>query len=388
MKSLFFLLLLTTLFFTACRSSKVSSNNRVEEGAAWALLPFKKADKANPVMQPNSALVFTDPIWKKKVSWAIKDVFNPAAIVRHDTLFLLFRAEDTIGKHAGVSRIGLAYSLDGYCFTPLPAPVLYPDNDAQKIWEWEGGCEDPRVVQDSSGTYYMTYTAYDGDKARLLVATSNDLRHWTKHGPAFARAYGGKYKNTWSKSGAIVSRYEPNGAIVAQKIGGQYWMYWGDVNIWAATSNDLINWTPVLYADGEKAPIELRHNATEIPEMKIVLGPRPGTFDSDLVEPGPPALLTNKGIVLIYNSRNVPAIGDAALAEGTYAAGQVLMDAANPTHVIQRLDHYFIKPDKPYEITGQVAHVCFLEGLVPYKGTWFLYYGTADSKIAVATKPY
>lgn len=28
--------------------------------------------------------------------------------------------------------------------------------------------------------------------------------------------------------------------------------------------------------------------------------------------------------------------------------------------------------------------MCFLEGMVFFKGKWFLYYGTADSKIAVA----
>jgi predicted GH43/DUF377 family glycosyl hydrolase len=44
-----------------------------------------------------------------------------------------------------------------------------------------------------------------------------------------------------------------------------------------------------------------------------------------------------------------------------------------------------MKPEKDYEIAGQVNQVCFLEGLVKYKGRWFVYYGTADSKIAVAT---
>jgi predicted GH43/DUF377 family glycosyl hydrolase len=142
----------------------------------------------------------------------------------------------------------------------------------------------------------------------------------------------------------------------------------------------------VLYAADEKPQIALRHNAVEIPEMKIVFGPRAGKFDSDLVEPGPPAMLTDSGIVLIYNSRNVPNIGDTSLAEGTYVAGQVLMDKKDPTKVIDRLENYFMKPDRPYEISGQIAHVCFLEGLVRYKNKWFLYYGTADSKIAVATK--
>jgi predicted GH43/DUF377 family glycosyl hydrolase len=46
-----------------------------------------------------------------------------------------------------------------------------------------------------------------------------------------------------------------------------------------------------------------------------------------------------------------------------------------------------MKPEKKYEITGQVNQVCFLEGMVPFNGKWFLYYGTADSKIAVAVHP-
>ncbi len=117
---------------------------------------------------------------------------------------------------------------------------------------------------------------------------------------------------------------------------------------------------------------------------KIVIPTRDKKFDSDLVEPGPPAMLTDKGILLIYNSRNIPSIGDTSLVEGTYAGGQVLLDKNDPTKIIDRLDNYFIKPDKPYEITGQVNQVCFLEGLVHFKGKWFLYYGTADSKIAVA----
>jgi predicted GH43/DUF377 family glycosyl hydrolase len=64
-----------------------------------------------------------------------------------------------------------------------------------------------------------------------------------------------------------------------------------------------------------------------------------------------------------------------------------LFDINDPTKLIDRLDEYFMKPDKPYELEGQVNQVCFIEGMVPFKGKWFLYYGTADSKIAVATGP-
>ena len=46
--------------------------------------------------------------------------------------------------------------------------------------------------------------------------------------------------------------------------------------------------------------------------------------------------------------------------------------------------NFFIYPDKDYVKVGEVNEVCFVEGLVFFKEKWFLYYGTADSKIAVA----
>jgi predicted GH43/DUF377 family glycosyl hydrolase len=152
-------------------------------------------------------------------------------------------------------------------------------------------------------------------------------------------------------------------------INNKYWMYWGDKDIHLATSTDLITWTPVTGQDGK---------------LKPVLSPRPGMFDSDLVEPGPPAILTDAGIVLLYNSRNYGSQMDTTIAEGTYSAGQVLFDRKDPSRVLQRMDVPWLTPDKGYEISGQVNHVVFAEGLVQWKGAWFVYYGTADSKIAVA----
>jgi beta-1,2-mannosidase len=114
--------------------------------------------------------------------------------------------------------------------------------------------------------------------------------------------------------------------------------------------------------------------------------PRKGKFDSDLVEPGPAAMITDSGVLLLFNSRNVHSKGDTTLPEGNYAASQILFDKNDPAKILHRLDTPFMKPDKPYEFNGQVNNVCFIEGLVKYKGKWFLYYGTADSKIAVAVK--
>ena len=348
-----------------------SPKNAFEEKTeSWTLLPFVKNDKANPILIPDSTAEFYCPLRKEKIRWEAKDVFNPAAVVRHDTVFLLYRAQDNMDKPAGTSRIGLAWSVDGLHFKKSSTPVVYPDNDPEKKYEWPGGCEDPRIVEDERGIYYLTYTGFDGDKARLMVATSIDLYHWTKHGLAFGDARNGKYVNQWSKSGSIICKYE-NGAAIVIKINGKYWMYWGDTDIFLAFSIDLIHWIPVEDGNGK---------------VVIVIKPRQGKFDSDLVESGPPAMLTDNGVLLIYNSRNVPEKGDVSLPEGTYAASEVLLDKNDPSKVLHRMESYFIRPEKPYEITGQVNRVCFVEGLVNYKSRWFLYYGTADSKVAVAVK--
>ena len=47
-----------------------------------------------------------------------------------------------------------------------------------------------------------------------------------------------------------------------------------------------------------------------------------------------------------------------------------------------------LKPELPYEKTGQyIAGTTFAEGLVYFRKHWFLYYGCADSLVAVATAP-
>lgn len=348
----------------------------------WTLIPFVKVDSVNPIIEPVDTTMFLCPVRDELVAWEAKDVFNPAAVVREGKIFMLYRAEDRVGKLLGTSRIGIAESYDGIHFKRYPKPVLYPDNDTFTGYEWEGGCEDPRIVEDDSGTYYMTYTAWNGDRPRLFIASSKDLFTWEKYGSVFTRAYHGKYVTIHSKSGAIVCSLQDD-RLIATKINGKYWMYFGDTDLFLAWSDDLIHWTPVE-RDGAEHPDTFDTARDYRDDLIPVLKPRPGKFDSDLVEPGPPALLTDNGILLIYNSRNNGTLGDTTLPDGTYAAGQALFDTGDPGKLLDRTDNYFFKPDKPYEITGQVNNVCFVEGLAHFQGKWFLYYGTADSKIAVA----
>ena len=89
---------------------------------------------------------------------------------------------------------------------------------------------------------------------------------------------------------------------------------------------------------------------------------------------------------MIYNGSNATNYNDGKLPKFTYAAGQALFNKDQPYKLIDRTQNHFIYPDKPYEKMGEVNEVCFVEGLVFFKNKWFLYYGTADSKIAVAVK--
>lgn len=338
----------------------------------WALGGFVRPAEKNPVITPDVQTTFFCPMQKKQVGWEESDTFNPAAAVREGKVYVLYRAEDNsatgIGKRT--SRIGLAESSDGIRLTKRKMPVLFPAEDGNKEMEWPGGCEDPRVAMTEDGLYVMLYTGWNRRTPRLCVATSKDLVKWEKHGLAFGKAYDGRFDKLESKSASIVTRLI-NGRQVIAKIGGKYLMYWGEHMINIATSDDLLNWTPQVDEKGA---------------LKGIVFPREGYFDSALTECGPPAILTDKGILLLYNGKNrTDEKRDPRFTAGTYSAGQILFDSKEPSRVVARLDVPFFRPIADFEKSGQyVDGTVFIEGLVFFKRKWFLYYGCADSKVGVA----
>ncbi len=335
--------------------------------------PFERPENAKPIISPKENTSFTDPMSKRKVNWESMATFNPAAIVKDDKIHVFYRAEEKLGeKEIGghTSRLGLAVSEDGITYKQSPEPVFGPADDNQKEFEWTGGTEDPRIVVTEDGLYVLTYTQWNREYPRLAVATSKDLKKWEKHGPIFKDFQEGKYHNQETKSGAIVTELK-DGKLVAAKIDGKYWMYFGVPHIWLATSEDLVHWEPLETIDGNLAP---------------VLSPRLGFFDSWLVEAGPPPLLTTDGIVVLYNAGNQQDLGVKTLGNRLYTGGQALYDAKEPWKLLDRTDEPFIKPELPFEKSGQyVDGTTFVEGLVYFKDTWYLYYGTADSMVGVVT---
>ena len=295
-------------------------------------------------------------------TWESAGTFNPAVILVHDKVHdktgsksgagskvvMLYRAQDA----SGTSRLGYSESLDGIHFARRAEPVLSPEAE----YERGGSVEDPRLLK-LGDTFYLTYTAYNKKDAQLCLATSRDLIHWERKG-VIVPANRGNWNVGWTKSGAIVP----------EKIDGKYWMYWLGTatdktdQMGLSYSTDLIHWT----------------EATEKP----VLARRAGEFDSRVVEPGPPPILTGDSIVLVYNGADDRLV---------YRTGIAVFDRKNPRKLLSRRDQPVFTPEKDWEKAGQVPNVVFVEGMIPWKTTedndndaFLFYYGAADKYVGVA----
>ena len=303
-------------------------------GAAAKKWPFGHWRRASdaPILSPHGT------------GWESAGTFNPAVVKLGQKFVMLYRAQDA----AGTSRLGYAEGTDGIHFTRRAEPVLSPETDYEK----DGGVEDPRL-QNLGDTYYLTYTGYNKKDAQLCLATSHDLTHWERKG-VILPAYKGNWNRGWTKSGAIVP----------EKVVGKYWMYWLGTGadktdqMGISYSTDLLHWT----------------EATETP----VLPRRPGNFDSRVVEPGPPPILTETGIVLIYNGADDKLI---------YRVGVAVFDRKDPRKLLSRSDEPFFGPEKEWEKIGQVPNVVFVEGMARWGDRWLFYYGGADKYVGVAEAP-
>ena len=353
-------------------SAEPAANSAAAPLPSWAIGPFARQPNPEPVIKANPDATFVNPINQETVHWEKAWVYNPAAAVHDGKIVVLYRAQQGPGNT--VSRIGYAQSDDGFHFTCDPTPVYYADNDDQKDFEWSGvegrgGCEDPRLATAPDGSYRITYSEFNKG-FRIGIGTSTDLKHWTKLGGAFA---GTKWESAHVKSAAVVHEVK-DGNLVAAKINGTYWMYFGETAVHLATSDDLTHWKPLEDADGK---------------MLTIMEPRKGFFDSRLTEVGCQSVLTKDGIVVFYNGTNLGTDGgDPSIGKNRYCGGQALFDSKDPKHLISRLDKPFIQPEYPWEKTGLFrAGTTFIEGLALYHNQFFLYFGCADSVVALPVRP-
>ena len=90
---------------------------------------------------------------------------------------------------------------------------------------------------------------------------------------------------------------------------------------------------------------------------------------------------------MLYNAKNKDGEGsDPKLKPGTYSVEVAVFAADDPAKLMTRTTEPVFKPELPFEQTGQyAAGTTFSEGLVLFKGKWWMYYGCADSFVVVAT---
>lgn len=274
-------------------------------------------------------------------------VFNPGAVQLRGETVLLVRVE----ARTGISHIAVARSRDGiggwrFDAEPLLAPV---DGNEGECW----GFEDPRAVWiEELGTHVVSCTAYGPAGPAVFLATSDDFR-------------------TADRLGIVVAPEDKNAALLPERVGGDWILFhrptstFGDRHpgISLSRSSDLHSWSP--------------------PE--VVMAPRTGAWwDALRIGIGPPLLKTEHGWLLIYHGVKETVSGSI------YRVGLALLDLAEPTRVLRRMDDWVLSPTAPYERQGDVPNALFPCGLVYDEpaGELRLYYGAADTSVCLATASY
>ncbi len=281
--------------------------------------------------------------------WEAKLAFNPAAIDAGGSVHILYRA---MGAD-NTSTMGYARSEDGiHIDERLDAPVYVPREDfEQKRGSPNGnsGCEDGRISQIGD-RLYLCYTAYDGINHTRVAVSSISVDDFVA-----------KRFDQWSKPQLITPNYldEKDVCLFPEAIRGKYVLL-----------HRVSPYICIIHFD------TLDFSKEEINRCVELMGPRPGTWESEKVGIAGPPIKTEKGWLLIYH---------AVSGDKHYSLGAALLDLDDPTVVLARTVDPILSPDEPYEKIGEINNVVFSNGAVVRGDTLFVYYGGADAVVGVAT---
>lgn len=275
--------------------------------------------------------------------YPIQSVFNPgAALLADGTTLLLCRVEDRRGlSHLCVARS--TNGVDNWSIDRQPTMMADPEHFPEELW----GIEDPRITfVPELGQYAVVYTAYTRDGPGVALAFTTDFIHFERYG-------------------LIMQPEDKDAALLPHRINGQWALIHRPVSaprahIWISFSTDLQHW------GGHKLMLEAR------------LG---GWWDANKIGLSPPPIETPHGWLVIYHGVRQNAAG------AIYRLGLALFDLQTPEICLKRCEEWVFGPDKAYERHGDVDNVVFPCGytLAADGDTLRLYYGAADSSIALAT---
>jgi predicted GH43/DUF377 family glycosyl hydrolase len=275
--------------------------------------------------------------------YPVNSVFNPGAVLLPDgTTLLLCRVEDRRGH----SHLCAARSADGFedwRIDPKPTLSADPEHYPEELW----GIEDPRITFiPKLGRYAVVYTAYTHDGPGVALALTGDFRQFERYG-------------------LIMQPEDKDAVLLPHPIGGQWALIHRPVSapkahMWISYSPDLRSW------GNHKLMMEARRGAW---------------WDANKIGLSPPPIETPQGWLVIYHGVRMTAAGCI------YRLGLALFDLNNPDRCLKRGDEWIFSPEESYERHGDVDNVVFPCGctIAPDGDTIRLYYGAADSRIAVAT---
>ncbi len=275
--------------------------------------------------------------------YAVNTVFNPGATLLQDgTTLLLCRVEDLRG-HSHLTAARSANGVDGWHVDEVPTLYPDPENWPEELW----GVEDPRI------TYVAELDAY------VIVYTS-----YSRGGPGVSLALTKDFK-TFERYGAVMPPEDKDAALLPHRIGP----YWALIHrpvgpfgahVWISYSPDLRHWG----------------------SHKMILEARRGAWwDANKIGISPPLIETDEGWLMIYHGvRNTPS-------GAIYRLGLALFDLETPERCTLRGDTWVFGPEADYEREGDINNVVFPCGytVAPDGDTLHMYYGAADTSIALAT---
>lgn len=275
--------------------------------------------------------------------YAVHTVFNAGATRLPDgTTLLLCRVEDRSGlSHLCAARS--ANGVDGWVIDPQPTLPPDPERHPEELW----GIEDPRITfVEELGRYAIAYTAFGKGGPGVALALTEDFKSFERLGLALQPE---------DKDAALLPRrVDGNFALLHRP------MTHGRGDIWLSFSPDLRNW------GGHRPVLQAR---------------RGGWWDANKVGLSPPLIETPRGWLMLYHGVRQTASGSI------YRLGVALLDRGQPDRCLLRGDSWIFGPEAPYEREGDVPNVAFPCGytLDPDGDTLSLYYGAADTSVALAT---
>ena len=287
---------------------------------------------------PNNPILTT-----KDWPYRVNSVFNAAAAEVEGQTLLLVRVED----FCGISHLTVARSDDGVSNWKIdPKPTMPPDpkDHPEEIW----GIEDPRITRlEKLHKWVVVYTAFSRGGPLVSLATTSDFRRFERLGAVMppedkdAAIFPVRFRNRWAMLHRPVVRFP---SIPA--------------HIWISFSPDLKHW-------GD--------------HQSLILAREGGWWDANKIGLSTPPLETQEGWLILYHGVRSTAAG------AIYRLGLALLDLEDPTRVLKRSDEWVFGPKAPYEREGDVDDVVFPCGWIRKGDSIYMYYGAADSCIALAT---